>query len=145
MAVLFLFDTNILVHLVRSDTLGEEIKANYAPYTRDPKPLICVVSDGELRSLALQFGWGASKLGQMDFVLGYFGRVPIELNEVLESYAALDAQAKAQGVKMGKNDLWIAAAAYISGARLVTTDNDFDHFEPALLEVERLSYHQRKP
>ncbi len=35
MADLFLFDTNILVHLVRSDAQGEEIKANYTPYTRD--------------------------------------------------------------------------------------------------------------
>ncbi len=145
MADLFLFDTNILVHLVRSDALGEEIKANYAPYTRDPKPLICVVTDGELRSLALQFGWGAAKLDKLEFALGYFGRVPIEQQDVLETYATLDAHSKALGFKMGKNDLWIAAAAYITGARLVTTDDDFDHLNPALLFVERLRYSQVKP
>ncbi|MBI1763541.1 MAG: PIN domain-containing protein [Acidobacteria bacterium] len=144
MATLFLFDTNLLVHLVRGDAMGEEIKAEYAPFTRDPKPLICVVTDGELRSLALQFGWGAPKLNQMEFVLGCFGRVPIELRDVLETYAALDAHSKSQGIKMGKNDLWIAAAAYITGTRLVTTDDDFDHLNPTLLLVERRLYRQVK-
>jgi predicted nucleic acid-binding protein len=55
---LYLLDTNILVHLVRGDHAGEEIKAKYAPYTKDPKPLICAVTDGELRSLSLLFSWG---------------------------------------------------------------------------------------
>ena len=27
---------------------------------------------------------------------------------------------------MGKNDLWIAAIAHVTGATLVTTDKDFD-------------------
>ncbi len=103
-----------------------------------------MVTDGELRSLALQFGWGAPKLDKLDFALGYFGRVPIEPKEVLEIYATLDAHSKALGFKMGKNDLWVAAA-YITGARLVTMDEDFDHLNPALLNVERLRYRQGKP
>ena len=28
---------------------------------------------------------------------------------------------------MSKNDLWIAATAYVTNATLVTTDKDFDH------------------
>jgi len=37
---------------------------------------------------------------------------------------------------MGKNDLWIAATARTTGATLLTTDKDFDHFDPALLPQE---------
>ncbi|MGH9845169.1 MAG: type II toxin-antitoxin system VapC family toxin [Blastocatellia bacterium] len=137
---LYLFDTNILVHLVRDDLTGQEIRAKFTPYTRDPKPLICVVTDGELRSLSLQFRWGSQKIDKMNFALDYFGRVPIEPKEVLETYAAIDAYSKAKGIKMGKNDIWIAASAVITNARILTTDEDFDHLDPDFIAVDRLLY-----
>ena len=37
------------------------------------------------------------------------------------------------GVPMGKNDVWIAATAHVTGARLLTTDRDFDHLDPTFL------------
>lgn len=135
---LYLLDTNILVHLVRGDRTGEEIKAKYAPFTKDPKPLICAVTDGESRSLSLQFSWGPLKMNKMSFALDYFGRVPIEPKDVMEAYAAIDFFSKLQGIKMGKNDVWIASAAYTSGARLVTTDDDFDHLDPAFVFVDKI-------
>lgn len=135
---LYLFDTNILVHLIRDDRTGQEIKTKYAPYTRDPKPLICSVSDGELRSLALQFLWGGQKLDKMEFALGYFGRVPIEQSELMQTYAVIDAHSKSKGIKMGKNDVWVAASALITDARLVTTDDDFDHLVPAFISVDKI-------
>ncbi|MEP7343598.1 MAG: PIN domain-containing protein [Acidobacteriota bacterium] len=108
------------------------------PHTRDPKPLICAVTDGELRALSLQFSWGARKMDKMNFALDYFGRVPIESKEVMEAYAAIDFFSKSQGIKMGKNDLWIAATAYISGSQLITTDGDFDHLDPAFISVDKI-------
>jgi tRNA(fMet)-specific endonuclease VapC len=36
---------------------------------------------------------------------------------------------------MGKNDLWIAATAFLFGLTLVTTDHDFDHLHPDFIEV----------
>jgi predicted nucleic acid-binding protein len=137
---LYLLDTNILVHLVRGDRTGEEIKARYAPYTKDPKPLICSVTDGELRSLSLQFSWGPLKMNKMNFALDYFGRVPIERRDLMDTYAAIDFFSKSQGINMGKNDVWIAAAAYTSGARLVTTDDDFDHLDPPFVLVDKILY-----
>ncbi|HYE74035.1 MAG TPA: hypothetical protein VEF04_11925 [Blastocatellia bacterium] len=94
MSDLYLLDTNILVHLIRDDLTGQQIKARYGPYTREPKPLICSVSDGELRSLALQFSWGSQKLDKMEFALGYFGHVPIEQTGVMNNYAVIDAYSK---------------------------------------------------
>ena len=35
---------------------------------------------------------------------------------------------------MGKNDLWIAATAFVTKATLLTTDKDFDHMHPAFLQ-----------
>lgn len=138
MPALYILDTNILVHLVRGDSTGEEIKAKYAPYTSEPKLLICSVTDGELRSLSLQFSWGEQKMDKMNFALDYFGRVPIETKDVMEAYAAIDFFSKSQGIKMGKNDIWIAAAAYKSGATLVTADDDFDHIAPAFISVDKI-------
>ena len=36
---------------------------------------------------------------------------------------------------MGKNDLWIAAAASVLNAKLLTTDKDFDHLNEEFLEI----------
>lgn len=97
MSDLYLLDTNILVHLIRGDFIGEYIKATDSPYLSDPKPFICVVSDGELRSLALQWSWGERRLDQMDYLLGFFRRVQIERRDVLRAYATLDAYGQANG------------------------------------------------
>ncbi len=47
------------------------------------------------------------------------------------AYAVIDADSKGQGIAMGKNDVWIAAAANATGRTLLTTDQDFDHIDPA--------------
>jgi tRNA(fMet)-specific endonuclease VapC len=51
----------------------------------------------------------------------------------MEAYAVIDASSKSMGVTMGKNDLWIAAAAHVTGFELITTDSDFDHLHPDFL------------
>jgi predicted nucleic acid-binding protein len=48
------------------------------------------------------------------------------------------------GVKMGKNDLWIAATTQVIGGVLLTTDGDFDHLSPTRIIVERISEEQLK-
>ncbi len=140
---LYLFDTNILVHLVRDDVTGQQIRTTYKPFSFDPKPRFCVVSEGEIRSLALQFLWGGQKLNQMEFALAHLGRLTIESPEVINAYAMLDAYSKTQGIAMGKNDLWIAAAAFFADARLVTTDNDFNHLTPDFIRVDKIEYATR--
>lgn len=135
MSELYLFDTNILVHLIRDDATGQQVRAQYQPFSQDPKPRFCVVTEGELRSLALQFGWGRQKLNQMEFALAHLGRLTIEESEVMDAYAMLDAYSKAQGIKMGKNDLWIAAVTFVADARLVSTDKDFDHLASGFIRV----------
>ena len=64
MAVLYLLDTNILVHQVRRDACGERIRRLYSPLLAESRPLISIVTEGELRSLGFQLGWGKEKTDQ---------------------------------------------------------------------------------
>jgi predicted nucleic acid-binding protein len=130
---LYLLDTNILVHLIRGDAVWLRVRAIYQPLLIDPRPLLSVVSVGELRSLALQFNWQAEKLDQMEFYLGYFQRISIDDPEILRAYAVIDAHGHRTGPPLGKNDVWIAATASVLRARLLTTDKDFDRLDPLFL------------
>lgn len=38
-------------------------------------------------------------------------------------------------IKVGKNDLWIAATAQVTNSKLVTTDRDFDHLDGVFIDV----------
>jgi predicted nucleic acid-binding protein len=51
----------------------------------------------------------------------------------LDAYAEIDDHSRRNGIAMSKNDVWIAATARAAGARLLTTDRDFDHLSPAFL------------
>ena len=145
MGILYLLDTSILVHLIRESPIGAHIREAYSLFVMEPKPLICVVSDGELRSLAIQWNWGERKLDQMRFFLGLFGRVSIDRLDLLKAYGTIDAHCKTNGIVMGKNDLWIAAAAYITDARLITTDTDFDHIDSVFIRRDWIDPEMFRP
>jgi tRNA(fMet)-specific endonuclease VapC len=130
---LYLLDTNVLVHLIRGDAVWARIRATYQPLLTDPRPLISVVTAGELRSLALQFNWRAEKIDQVEFYLGYFQRLSIDDPEIIRAYAVIDAHGQRIGQPLGKNDVWIAATAAVTGARLLTTDKDFARLDPLFL------------
>jgi tRNA(fMet)-specific endonuclease VapC len=129
----YLIDTNILVHHIRDDETGRRIKTQYNLLMTEITPAYCIVTEGEIRSLAYQWVWGTGKVDAMLFLLEYFRRQPIDTPEVLAAYAAIDAYSKRVGVKMGKNDIWIAAVAHVSDLHLLTTDEDFDHLDPLFL------------
>ena len=135
-----LLDSNIFVHLIRGDATGQLLKREYDLLLTEPPPAFCVVTQGELRSLTYQFNWGEDKKEQVGFLLNYFNAVPLETAGVFEAYAAIDYYSKRMGIKMGKNDLWIAAVASVSKFRLLTTDADFDHLDPTFLTRVRIHY-----
>lgn len=132
-APLYLLDTNVLIHAVRGSPTWQRIKVACDPLMAEPRPLVSVVSDGELRSFAEQQEWGTLKREQALFLLGYFAWAGIDAPDVLDAYALIDTFSRRKGVKMGKNDLWIAATAHVTGTVLVTTDRDFEHLHDELL------------
>lgn len=132
-AVSDLLDTNIFVHLIRHDVVGQDLKVQRELLLTDVTPAFCMVTEGEIRSLAYQFNWGMDKIEQMRYYLGYFRRIPIDVPEVIEAYAVIDSFSKGLGITMGKNDVWIAATARFTGFELITTDRDFDHLHGIFL------------
>ena len=49
-----------------------------------------------------------------------------------------DASPPKSAVRMGKNDLWVAATAHAIGAILLSTDGDFDHLDGVWFRYERV-------
>lgn len=132
----YTLDTNILVHYVRRSRLWGHIRSRYNLLMIDPRPSICVVTVGELRSLADQWKWGRLKRDEMEFAFRYFQWIDVNDANILRTYSDIDARfAVSHGI--GDNDVWIAAAAIATTSRLLTTDRDFDPIHAAgLLDRE---------
>ena len=126
---LLILDTNILVHNVRQDAMWEKVREDHQLLVVEPTPLISVVTAGELRSLSRQWNWGRDKRDRMEFLLSYFQTVPVDTPEQIAIYAEIDNFCLERGRVMGKNDLWIAATAALTDARLLTSDADFESLE----------------
>ena len=126
------FDTNAVVHLFRRNALGNVLRSTYGLSAREWRPLLSAVTVGELRSLALQWGWDPGRMHQLDSLLRAFPVIDVYADEhsLCEAYAELDWAARRAGAKLGKNDLWIAATAKVRNAVVVSADQDFEALEP---------------
>lgn len=148
---LLVFDTNILLHLVRGKQTAETIR-DYLQQQEDVQTVISVVSLAESESVVKQVGnWGSEKINRLKQLFQQLTIVDIEYgnNLLLESYVSIDAfsQGKAAAPNgqwlnnssrnMGKNDLWIAATAHALDAVLLTTDGDFDHLDNLYFELKK--------
>lgn len=138
---LYLLDTNILVHLVREDAVAHRLLLQYELLLRQPCPLICEVTHGELRSLALQFAWGARRTARTLELLDYFETVPIGSPTLYGVYATIDQYCVAHGRSLGDNDVWIAATTGLAAATLLTTDRDFDPLHGLFFRREWVNPH----
>lgn len=56
-----ILDTNVLVHVIRRNLLGERILEDFGLLVRPVAPTISYVTLAELFSLGRQIGWGYSK------------------------------------------------------------------------------------
>jgi predicted nucleic acid-binding protein len=126
----YLVDTNVVVALLRQNDLGRFLDATYGLLTPGQPIPICVVTAGELYALANKFGWGPVRRAALAALLGNTTRVNINDPRILTAYGGIDAWSESQGHKMGKNDVWIAAASLVTNTTILTTDTDFDHLHP---------------
>lgn len=141
-----LFDTNIILTVVRSNNYAEII--NFLNPNNDPI-FISVVSEAEIKSIAIQNNWGANRRNKLD---EFLDRVNIiEVNQLyINTYIQIDSYSQhknpafaeysfSSSRNMGKNDLWIASLAALLNLRLVTTDGDFDHLNQVFFDVENIA------
>lgn len=129
-----LLDTNILIHLVRRNRIGETIQSRFEVTNRPERPLVSIVTVGEVLALSKGLGWGPSKVRALEDLLLQLAISDIRSEPVLRSYAEVDYFLRRKGTPIGQNDMWIAATAIVSGAHLLTTDKDFDPLCPTFLE-----------
>ncbi len=140
----YLLDTNILMLYVRNDSRYKYIDSNYNPISGESTSVISVVTEGELKAISLKRQWGSIKMEVAKSILRDFLKADINVNEIIERYAEIDAFSEGKlaskplgssARKMGKNDLWIAATASVLGLTLLTTDKDFDHLKDVYLDL----------
>ena len=143
----FLFDTNIALVYLREHPIKKMIDETYLPFGSGNLPLMSVVSVGELRSIGLQNNWGAKRRAKLEAFNHEFLITDINSEDILNAYAEIDTFSQGKhkdkplmttSRNMGKNDLWIAATAYVSNATLLTTDRDFDHLNGVYFEVGKV-------
>lgn len=130
----YLLDTNILLAHIRLGTLGQYLKAVYNLYALQPAPIISIVTEGEIRALALRHNWGVVKIADLQRLLNSVIIVPLPYRNIIDAYARIDHHCVQNGLSVGKNDLWIAATAHVTGATILTTDRDFDPLHGLFLQ-----------
>ncbi len=143
----YLLDTNILVHYARKSPLYQQIEVKENLTDTDCLPMISVITQGEIFSLATQRGWGSIKIQAIQNLLAKLIIIDINSSDsgLLQAYANIDSFSKNKlsdkplgySIKMGKNDLWIAATAFVANATLLTTDGDFDHLNGTYIAVKK--------
>jgi tRNA(fMet)-specific endonuclease VapC len=142
----FLLDTNILIYYITKPEKLSEFEQEYEPFSNQNVALISIVTEAEIQSLAIQRGWGEKKKEQLEKLLTQFLIVPVQTKRQISLYAEIDAYSKHKdssreypkgysSIKVGKNDLWIAATAHITNSKLVTTDDDFDHLNGVFVDL----------
>jgi predicted nucleic acid-binding protein len=84
---------------------------------------ISVVTIAEVRFGQVRGGWGARRIVESERDLTRF--LPLTIDDPhLHEWARLRNAARARGVAIGDNDLWIAATASVKESVLVTCDRD---------------------
>jgi len=141
-----LLDTNIILFIIRAKNFAE-IQNFINP---DNSLLyISVVSEAEIKSLALRNNWGKKRI---DFLNSFLDKISIiDVNQLsINIYAEIDAYSQRLNSSfddytfdtprnMGENDLWIASLAALLGLKLITTDSDFDHLHNVFFEVKKFN------
>jgi tRNA(fMet)-specific endonuclease VapC len=135
----FVLDTNIVLAYIRQSPQYLAVESTFNLTADDAQLIVSVVTIGEIRVLAQRRDWGQKKMEQLNSFLQqalFIVDVSFGAPELLDAYVEIDCFSK--GRSMGKNDLWIAATAKVTGATLITTDGDFDHLGNTFFQLAKI-------
>jgi len=132
---LILLDTNIVLYLLRGKAAGQWIKQNYQLDTRTERPLVSMISVGEILAIAERQNYGPKKRVKLHSLLENLVVVEIKF-PIAQEYARIQAILQGQGTPIGENDTWIAATAAATASSLLTSDHHFEKLSPGLINVE---------
>lgn len=143
--MIYVFDTNILLHEVRQSDLFRKISLHTAINEAATVQAISFATVAETKSIAYRRQWGSAKLSRLQAILDSYLTIDQITVELIERYVEIEAYSQGKHISrrgdfsarnMGKNDLWIAATASVLGATLLTTDQDFNHIDGIFASVE---------
>jgi len=143
----YILDTNLVLIYLRDNQQARNLEKDLSLLTEQHNLIVSVVSVGELKSIAKRNKWGVRKTNNLEDTLTDFLIADINVTEIIEKYAEIDAfsQGKLVGKKvdfsarnMGKNDLWIAATASFLDIELLTTDKDFEHLKDEFIKLNHI-------
>ena len=144
----YLFDTNILLALVRGKQLGTYLNETFGLSDVLNKPIISIVSHGELWALAERSDWGPKKREVLREMLNDLTTIDLNDPAIIDAYVAVDQKnlSHPKGARnISSNDKWIAATAKAAAAVLLTTDQDFLHLHPDICIVQYVDPKSRLP
>jgi len=147
-----ILDTCAIIHIIRGKSTGNKIQDWVNSLESQPHQIISTVTKAELLTFALIAGWQTNK---QSFLREFFNEINyIDIdntdNVLIENYRFIDAYSKnkvhdtngnlksGSHIKMGKNDIWIAATAKTLNGTLLTSDSDFDHLHPTIIDVKKI-------
>lgn len=120
----YLLDTNVLLHWLRGSSVCTTIDGQYGLTTSVFRPLVCEVTLGEIEAFAMSSKWGDARRQKLSEVRKKIVVIDLTDERIYQAFAEYSTLAKNNGFAIfhDKNDLWIAAAAKVSGATVLTTD-----------------------
>jgi predicted nucleic acid-binding protein len=145
----YVFDTNVLIHLIRNSSTWQYIDTQYMPFEQGNQTFISFASVAEVLSIAKQLGWGQTKMNQLAQLFSELEIITVSGNSndlLIQGYVEIDSYSQGKNPQiplppytsarnMGKNDIWVASTAYALQAQLITTDQDFSHLDKIFFDV----------
>ena len=140
----YVLDTNILLFYIRGGAAREFVEHHYAPFDAENEAIISVVTVAEIMVLASINNWGSAKMKLLQQLIDGVTIVEVKFRDLIDCYLEIeqynrnlhpDKRRSGSHVKMGKNDIWIAATAMVTNAKLLTADLDFAHLDDTLIDV----------
>lgn len=120
----YLLDTNIVLNLVRGSAIGAHLAAMFGLMNSANRPLVSIVTHGELLLIAAQNQWGTAKLEALSNALDNLVTIDLNDKSVLAAYVEVQLYSrKAIGGsrRLNANDAWIVACAKAADATLLTS------------------------
>lgn len=135
----YLLDTGVVGAIGYGGELARRIDERTGIRSAMWRPLICVVTRGEIVAFMHDQGWGQRRRDGVEELMKNLVSVSIDDAQIWDAFAELKNFAKPNGWSIGDNDLWIAGTAKVLGATLLTTDKDFDPLDDAGL-IDRIYF-----
>lgn len=134
---------------MRDDKIARKIEDDHHLLT-DPSTIVLLssINVGEIEGFFLRHNYGPKqterwrKLLEKSIILNIDGRE----EKLMKAYAEIQAYCQNNHPKLkagkskiiGQNDMWIAALAHVTEAKLFTKDPDFDHLNGVFIDLVKV-------